>query len=80
MSVMKGGYNQHEYLGGKASEYKGVAILRNRRDDSVIYRATIVHKHERYVKLFEKETEAAKWIDLKRIEFGKEPVNILKRA
>ena len=30
-------------------------------------------------KYFDKETDAAKYVDLRRIEKGKEPINILKR-
>jgi len=59
------------------SIYKGVrSIVSNGR--GVYYMYQIEHKNTRYCGTYKTEREAALQYDLKRIDLGLEPINILK--
>ncbi len=58
------------------SKYKGVSLLEcSRKVYTKVWRGNLGKKQ----KYFETEKEAAKWVDLRLIEQGKEPVNVLVR-
>jgi hypothetical protein len=57
------------------SKYKGVSLLVCRKVDTKVWRGNLGKKQ----KYFDNEKDAAKWVDLRLIEQGKEPVNILVR-
>lgn len=57
------------------SKYKGVSLLDCTSGTTKQWRGNTGKKQ----KYFETEKEAAKWVDLRLIEKGKEPVNILVR-
>ena len=65
-----GGFNRVS----KSDKYKYVSKYENVKGQ-VKWNASI----DGFTKYFEEEREAAKWIDLKLIEKGKNPVNVLIR-
>jgi len=66
----------------KSTKYKHVyfsKFLINRRGDAILLWMTLIgHDHTHWCKRFTTEREAALAVDMKLIEMGKEPVNILK--
>lgn len=59
------------------SKYKGVTMFLSNGKD-VFYNYQITHKGVKYNGTYKTEREAALQFDKRRIEFGKEPLNILK--
>jgi hypothetical protein len=60
---------------GKSKLYKNVTMYRL-GGKQIYYRGAVCKYSKRG---FETEREAAIWVDMRLIEAGKEPVNILKR-
>jgi hypothetical protein len=65
----------HDKYVGKSKIYKGVYLYR-RNGRQEVYFGEIQKKKKGG---FETERQAAIWVDMRLIEAGKEPVNILKR-
>jgi len=59
----------------KSDKYKYVYVYEVHKDKSLWYKAQIGRKSRN----FRDEKAAAKWADIRLINEGKEPVNILKR-
>lgn len=73
-------YNRNDKKYVKTHDkYKCVSIYRNTKNQSLFYMATITINFVKKCKNFLSDVEAAKWVDMKRIESGLEPINILKR-
>lgn len=70
--------NNSKYV-SKHPEYKNVSIYRNTKTSKLFYKTFINNNNKGYTRNFDSDRDAAKWIDLKLIEFGKNPVNILKK-
>lgn len=70
--------NNIKYV-SKHPEYKNISIYRNTKTSKLFYESFISNNYKRYSRVFDSDKDAAKWIDLKLIEFGKNPVNILKK-
>jgi len=62
------------------SKYKGVSIIKDRSKKCFIYVGKVCHKCRQYSIFDNNERKCAFRLDMKRIELGLEPVNILKRA
>jgi hypothetical protein len=60
---------------GKSKLYKNVTLYRI-GGKQIYYRGAVLKYSKRG---FETEKEAAIWVDMRLIEAGKEPVNVLKR-
>lgn len=63
----------------KHPKYKNVSIYKNTKTLLNYFRARFQYKYKTYIKDFNTDLEAAKWVDLKMIELGLSPVNILKK-
>ena len=62
------------------SKYKGVSLFKKKGGKDIEnWAAQGSHKGVRWMKTFRTEREAAIGYDMKMIQLGKEPVNILKR-
>jgi len=65
---------------GKSKEYKNVYVNYSDTEKIYYYSANVrVGDKHKQKDSFKTEREAAKWVDLRLIEGGKEPVNVLKR-
>lgn len=59
--------------------YKNVTVYRNTKTQVEYYRAKLQVNNKIYTKDFDDDKKAAIWVDLKLIEYSRNPVNVLKR-
>lgn len=76
-SVKNGNYNKIRI--GTHPCYKYVNVYKNTKTYLLFFRGQIKINNKTYTREFDSDKDAAKWVDLKLIEFGKNPVNILKK-
>jgi len=69
-----GNLNDWKYL-GISKLYKRVYVYQHKRNKNFMYKASVLGIN----KFVEDEREAARIVDIKLMEAGKEPVNIFRR-
>lgn len=69
-----GNFNDWKYL-GKSEKYKRVYVYQHKRNKNFMYKASVLGIN----KFVEDEREAARIVDIKLMNSGKEPLNIFKR-
>lgn len=72
-------YNNVRRTKGHKSQYKGVSRCQNKKTGEYVWQGTFYYKGSQNSKFYETEREAAKAVDLFKINHGLEPVNILVR-
>lgn len=70
---------RNEIYLGRHPKFKNISIYKNTKTLLEYFRANFQYRYKRYIRDFDTDVEAAKWVDLKMIELGLSPVNILKR-